>query len=320
MTDGDGITKWIGIKQIGAGMQQTRVTAYLAPHGFVKQVAAELTGVQAVHGRLVIAQGPPQTSHWAQNIWLEPHAHRIRSITDGARTLRAIQRNWVMYSCRWHRRSKLIQEKLPHVSAKPLRFPDQAPTAPLGSWTLLAPDTLLASPSCSSAFPNGEVQFVECKHGSPSRAYLKLWEVFTLTQRMPSPGELCLDAGASPGGWTWVLHQLGARVLAVDRSELTPEIMRLPGVTYRRADAFSIRPGQDGPFNWIFWDVACYPEKLYQWLSLWLNSGKRCNFVITLKFQGNSSYGAINTFAALPHKALLHLSHNKHELTWISLA
>jgi 23S rRNA (cytidine2498-2'-O)-methyltransferase len=307
------------IPWIGADMLQTRVTAYLAPQGFVKQVAAELEGVQAVHGRLVIAQGPPQTSYWAQNTWLEPHTLRIRSIADCAKALRAIQRNWVMYSFRWHRRSKLIQEKLPYVSARPLRFPGLVPAAPLGSWTLLAPDILLASPRCSSAFPHGEVRFVECKHGSPSRAYLKLWEVFTLTQRMPSPGEPCLDAGASPGGWTWVLHQLGARVLAVDRTELAPELMRLPGVMYRKANAFSIRPGQDGPFKWIFWDVACYPEKLYQWLSLWLNSGKCCNFVCTLKFQGNSNYGAIDTFAALPHTALLHLSHNKHELTWISL-
>ena len=301
-------------------MQQDRMTAYLAPQGFVEQVAAELAGVQAVHGRLVIAQGPPQTSYWAQNTWLEPQTLRIQSIADGARALRAIQRNWAMYSFSWHRRSTLIQDKLPYVSARPLGFPGLAPEAPLGSWTLLAPDILLAAPKCSSAFPHGEVRFVECKQGPPSRAYLKLWEVFTLIRRMPKPGESCLDAGASPGGWTWVLHQLGARVLAVDRTAPAPEIMRLPGVTYRRANAFSIRPEQDGPFNWIFWDVACYPEKLYQWLGLWLNPGKCCSFVCTLKFQGNCSYEAINAFAALPHTALLHLSHNKHELTWIRLA
>ena len=48
-------------------MQQDRMTAYLAPQGYVEQVAAEPAGVQAVHGRLVIAQGPPQTSYWARN-------------------------------------------------------------------------------------------------------------------------------------------------------------------------------------------------------------------------------------------------------------
>jgi 23S rRNA (cytidine2498-2'-O)-methyltransferase len=74
-------------------MGQKRFTAYLAPEGFVKQVAAELKSVQAVHGRLVIADGRPQISHWAQNKWLEPCTFQIRSIADGAKTLRAIQRN-----------------------------------------------------------------------------------------------------------------------------------------------------------------------------------------------------------------------------------
>ena len=253
-------------------MQQTQITAYLAPKGFVNQAAAELKGVQAVHGRLVIASGPPQTSYWAQNTWLEPRKLRIRSITDGAKALRAIQRNWIMYSFRWHRRSTLIQEKLPHVSARPLRFPEPVPQSPLGSWTLLAPDLVLASARCSSVFPHGEVRLVESKQGPPCRAYLKLWEVFSRIQKMPAPGDACLDAGASPGGWTWVLQQLGASVLAVDRADPVPEIMRLPGVTFRKGNAFSILPDPDSRFDWIFCDVACYPEKLLDWVSIWLNS------------------------------------------------
>jgi len=300
-------------------LQQTKITAYLAPKGFVNQTVAELRGVQAVHGRLVIAGGPPQTSYWTQNTWLEPRTLRIRSITDGAKALRTIQRNWTMYSFRWHRRSTLIQEKLPYVSARPLRFPEPVPQSPLGSWTLLAPDLVLASARCSSAFPHGEVRFVEIKQGPPCRAYLKLWEAFSRIQRMPSPGDACLDAGSSPGGWTWVLHRLGASVLAVDSTDPAPEIMRLPGVTFRKGNAFSILPDQNTRFDWIFCDVACYPEKLLEWVSIWLNSGNCCNFVCTVKFQGNSHYGVIQKFAALPHTAFLHLSHNKHELTWISL-
>ena len=300
-------------------MHRTQITAYLAPKVFVNQAAAELKGVQAVHGRLVIAGGPPQTSYWAQNTWLEPRTLRIRSITDGAKALRAIQRNWIMYSFRWHRRSTLIQEKLPHVSARPLRFPEPVPQSPLGSWTLLAPDLVLASARCSSAFPHGEVRFVESKQGPPCRAYLKLWEVFCRIQKMPAAGDACLDAGASPGRWTWVLQQLGARVLAGDRADPAPEIMRLAGVKFRKGNVFSILPDQDNRFDWIFCDMACYPEKLLDWVSIWLNSGKCRNFVCTLKFQGNSHYGVIKKFAALQHTAFLHLTHNKHELTWISL-
>jgi 23S rRNA (cytidine2498-2'-O)-methyltransferase len=279
-------------------MQQPQIIAYLAPKGFVNQAAAELKGVQAVHGRLIIAGGPPQTSYWAQNTWLEPRTLRIRSIKDGAKALRALQRNWIMYS---------------------FRFPEPAPQSPLGSWTLLAPDLVLASARCSSAFPHGEVRFVEIKQGPPCRAYLKLWEVFSRIQKMPAPGDSCLDAGASPGGWTWVLQQLGASVLAVDRADPAPEIMRMPGVTFRKGNAFSILPDKNSRFDWIFCDVACYPEKLLEWVSIWLNSGKCRHFVCTVKFQGNSHYGVIKKFAALPHTAFLHLSHNKHELTWISL-
>ncbi|WP_457844104.1 SAM-dependent methyltransferase, partial [Staphylococcus aureus] len=78
-----------------------------------------------------------------------------------------------------------------------------APTAPLGSWTLLAPDRMLAAARCSSPFPNGEVGFIEDKAGPPNRAYLKLWEALVRLRRWPQPGERCLDLGASPGGWTY---------------------------------------------------------------------------------------------------------------------
>ena len=81
----------------------------------------------------------------------------MASIGAAAKALRDIQRNWAMYAPLHHRRAALIQEKLPHVSAKPIVFPAAAPAAPLGSWTLLAPDRLLAAARCSAPFPNGEV-------------------------------------------------------------------------------------------------------------------------------------------------------------------
>ncbi len=49
------------------------------------------------------------------------------------------------------------------------------------------------------------------------------------------------------------------------------------------------------------------------------DAGKARNFVCTLKFQGLTDHDAAREFAAMPGSRLLHLFHNKHELTWIKL-
>jgi 23S rRNA (cytidine2498-2'-O)-methyltransferase len=297
-------------------MEKLNATAYLAAPGYERQLLAELKEVLEVHGRLVLARGPRQEAHWAQNVWLNPVKIQIRSVSDGALALRSIQRNWALCSVALHRRARLIQDLLPHVSAKPIEFPSLPPSAPLGSWSLLRADTILASSDCSSPFPHGQAAFLEFKVGPPTRAYLKLWEGLTLLGRWPEPGERCLDAGSSPGGWTWALARLGARVLSVDRAPLAPAVAKLPGVEYRKGSAFSILP-PEGRFDWIFCDVVCYPERLWRWVSAWLESGACRNFVCTVKFQGSSRYGVIREFSSVPGSSLVHLWSNKHELTWM---
>jgi 23S rRNA (cytidine2498-2'-O)-methyltransferase len=256
---------------------------------------------------------------WAANVWCDPMRIPIASIGDAARKLRAIQRNWALYSFSLHRRAALIADKLPKVSARPLVFGTAAPKAPLGSWTLLDADTMLASPHCSSPFPNGEVQFVEDRTAPPSRAYLKLWELFTLLDDRPKPGELCLDLGASPGGWTFVLQQLGARVLSIDKAALDERVAGLPGVAYQRSSAFALDPRTAGPVDWLFSDVVCYPKRLLALVQKWLAAGNVRHFVCTIKFQGATDYETAQRFAAIPGSRLLHLHHNKHELMWIKL-
>jgi 23S rRNA (cytidine2498-2'-O)-methyltransferase len=293
------------------------VTGYLAPEGYLDELLAELgPDVSAVHGRLVLAPGPPRQAAWVANLWHAPQRLPIASIADAAQRLRAIQRNWALYSQTHHRRAALIAEKLPRVSAKPLIFGAPAPTAPLGSWTLLDANTLLAAPRCSSAFPNGEVSFVEDRKAPPSRAYLKLWELFTVTGEKPGPGEVCLDLGSSPGGWSWVLQSLGARVISVDKAPLDPRIAALPGIEVRRESAFAVEPKRVGGIDWLFSDVVCYPRRLLALVERWLAAGTCRRFVCTLKFQGPTDHETVRSFAAIPGSRLLHLHHNKHELTW----
>jgi 23S rRNA (cytidine2498-2'-O)-methyltransferase len=290
------------------------VTAYLAAEGFLPELLAELGAAPTlVHGRLVLVEGAPRPAAWAQNIWYDPVRVEIASIGDAARRLRAIQRNWALYAAGHHRRAALIEEKLPKVSAKPLVFPSVAPAAPLGSWTLLDDFTLLAAACCSSAFPNGEARFVEDKEEPPSRAYLKLWEALTVLGERPQPGETCADLGSAPGGWTWVLAQLGARVISVDKAPLDPRVAALPNVEHRRESAFGIAPF---PVDWLFSDVICYPERLLALVERWIASGMVRRIVATVKFQGATDHEAARRFAAIPGARLLHLFHNKHELTF----
>jgi 23S rRNA (cytidine2498-2'-O)-methyltransferase len=295
------------------------ITAYLAPDGFTDQLQEALRRARVVvrqrHKQLFVCDGEAIDAAWTANVWRDCIELPVASIGSAAQSLRNIQRNWAMYAPLHHRRASLIQERLPHVSAKPLVFPAPAPTAPLGSWTLLAADRLLAAADCSSPFANGEVAFVEDKTGPPNRAYLKLWEALVRLGRWPGPGERCLDLGASPGGWTWALAKLGAEVLAVDKAPIDPKVAAMPGVTWRGESAFALEPQSVGPVDWLFSDIVCYPARLLRLVEKWRASGLVKTFVCTVKFQGATDHDTAAAFAALPSATLLHLHHNKHELT-----
>src|SRR5258706_2016220 len=189
--------------------------------------------------------------------------------------------------------------RLPHVSAKPVVFPAAAPVAPFASWTLLAHDRLLAAARCSSPFANGEVAFVEDKAGPPNRAYLKLWEALVRLGYWPQPGERCLDLGASPGGWTWVLARLGAAVVAIDKAPIDAKVAAMPGVEWRGESAFALEPESVGAVDWLFSPTAFYPARLLKLVERWRASGLVQNFVCTIKFQGETDHQSAAAFAAL---------------------
>jgi 23S rRNA (cytidine2498-2'-O)-methyltransferase len=300
-------------------MPQQEFTAYLAPQGFIDELATELGPEVEIYDRLVLAKGPPRPAVWAENIWLKPQWIEIKSISDAATKLKAIQRNWANYCFDFHRRSLLITEKLPHVSAKPIKFPGPLPAAPLGSWTLVENDLILASAACSSPYPNGAFIFEEDKTEPPNRAYLKLWESLTRLQKFPKAGETCLDLGASPGGWTWVLQKLGANVISVDKAPLAPNIAALPNVRHLQQSAFALKPEEVGPVDWLFSDIICYPERLLRLIENWKKSGLVKNFVCTIKFQGETEHAMVGKFAEISGSSVMHLYNNKHELTWTNI-
>ena len=298
-------------------------TAYLAAEGFERELDEELAragvAVGLHHGRLRISESRPVHAAWAANIWWDAERIAVSSIGHAAKQLRHRQRNWAFYAPELHGRAQLIADKLPHVAARPLELGELAPDAPLGSWTLLERDLVLAAGDCSSPFPNGVPRLVEDRHGPPSRAYLKLWETFARLRRQPGPGERCLDLGAAPGGWSWLLARTGAEVVAVDRAPLAAEVDRLANVTFQQASAFGLEPAEVGPIDWWCSDIIAYPDRLLELVTRWLDSGRVRNLVCTIKFQGATDHDAAARFAALPGAQVFHLSQNKHELTCVVL-
>jgi 23S rRNA (cytidine2498-2'-O)-methyltransferase len=298
------------------------LTGYLAPVDLEHEVRDEMSaaGLRLARrpiGRLMLSTDQPIESAWAANIWRNVEEIPITSIGDAAKQLRDRQRNWAMYAPLHHGRAKLIADKLPHVSAKAIEIDGVVSEAPLGSWALLEPNLLVASTDCSSPFANGEARLVEDRDGPPSRAYLKLYEAFVRQRRWPGRGETCLDLGASPGGWTWLLARTGASVLAVDKAPLADHVAAMDNVRWLEGSAFALDPSDRPPVDWLCSDIICYPQRLLGLVQRWIDAGAARRMVCTIKFQGVTDHAVVHEFASIPGSQVVHLHHNKHELTFV---
>lgn len=265
---------------------------------------------------------PEKLPYWARTTLLKPFLLNFESIGDASRTLKELQRNWAPYQYQSFRRATLIQEKLPYINLKAKKFPFSIPKSPIGVYTLIEDKKILASQFTSSFVPAGRIEFIEDHENPPSRAYLKIQESLTMANlffdvELPGPESRCFEAGACPGGWTWVLVNLGSKVYAVDRAELAPSLMTNPLVTFQAHDAFTLKPEDIGKCDWVFSDVICYPERLLEWVKVWLDSGLTKNMICTIKMQGEIDWSIVQQFADIPNSRVVHLNYNKHELTWI---
>ena len=114
-----------------------------------------------------------------------------------------------------------------------------------------------------------------------------------------------------------MLAKLGAGVVAIDKAPLDPRVAAMPGVAWRGESAFGLDPASVGPVDWLFSDIVCYPARLLALVERWRASRLVKNFVCTLKFQGETDHDSAVAFAAIPGAQVLHLHHNKHELTFL---
>jgi 23S rRNA (cytidine2498-2'-O)-methyltransferase len=183
-----------------------------------------------------------------------------------------------------------------------------APTHSLVQLLLTAPDRGLLSLALAPApfqfrhlvspFPKGEVPVASDK-APPSRAFAKLVEAELRLGRRIACGDTCVDLGASPGSWTYVALQRGARVVAVDRAPLRADLMRHPRLTFRQGNAFSFTP--ERPVDWLLCDVIAAPERSIGLLLDWVRQRRARSFVVTIKFKGRADYAKLEELKrALP--------------------
>ena len=131
---------------------------------------------------------------------------------------------------------------------------------------------------------------VDIEERMPSSAYRKLMEGIECMGICPSTATTVIDLGACPGGWSSVMRRyFDCKVIAVDRSELDPVLMKDSMVEFVKGDAFSYKPPNDlkRQDTWMISDVIAYPERITELLNEWCSNEWASNMIVTMKFQGN---------------------------------
>ncbi len=302
---------------------QENLTFYLGHPDYVEDLKSELAlsndqEIVKNLGEGYLCRGPAKKMIFAQNTWHQCITTPISSISEGQKLLKSVGKNWVSYKHQFSRRMSLIEEKIHRYTPPKIQFPNNYTLLTPNAWTLLAENELLYSLNTDSQYPLGLWQLAEDKN-APSRAYTKLWETFLRLGVWPKPGEFCLDMGSCPGGWTYVLNNLGAKTLSVDRSPLTENLLKSPLVENKLMDAFKLDPNSVAALDWFFSDLICYPDKLLELVTRWLQVHPSANYVCTIKFQGETDFSALRKFLEIPGSEIFHLNANKHEVTWVRL-
>jgi 23S rRNA (cytidine2498-2'-O)-methyltransferase len=233
-----------------------------------------------------LVQRFPEHSPWC--LHLVPHYGSGKAGQNRCRLIRETLRQRLQRQQR--RLLRMLQEQ-------PMSF---TPECSLVQLLLLAPDQGWVSVALAprpfefrrilSPFPKGEIPIASDK-AAPSRAFAKLIEAELRLGRRIASSETCVDLGASPGSWSYVALQRGARVTAVDRAPLRADLMHDPGLTFRKGDAFNFEP--NAPVDWLLCDVIAAPDRSIELLIDWARRRLTRRFVVTIKFKGRDDYALL---------------------------
>ncbi|MBZ0121739.1 MAG: 23S rRNA (cytidine(2498)-2'-O)-methyltransferase RlmM, partial [Sandaracinaceae bacterium] len=146
----------------------------------------------------------------------------------------------------------------------------QEPSAPIVQLVLAREDLAIVG-----AVPRGDVPSLfaggrarmRVSSAAPSRSAMKLAEAIAVFGVGPERGEVCVDLGAAPGGWSFVALERGARVFAVDRARLDGKLMAHPRLTHVADNAFTWVPPE--PVDWLLCDMVHKPLEVARLLASW---------------------------------------------------
>lgn len=159
---------------------------------------------------------------------------------------------------------------------------------PLAQVCLIGPGVgvvgFIAAREAMSLSPGGRAR-MKRQGEAPSRASMKLDEAIDWYGVTPGKGDLCVDLGSAPGGWTRRLIERGARVYSVDPANLAPDVAKLPRVKHFKQSAFEFEPDQ--PADWLFCDMAWRPLEVAQLIAKWGRRGHAAQVIANLKLPMN---------------------------------
>ncbi|MCX7122326.1 MAG: hypothetical protein NTV32_01380, partial [Gammaproteobacteria bacterium] len=122
-------------------------------------------------------------SVFAVDTWHDCETLSFQSINEAAHLLKERARLWHYEGRASFRRGTLIGQSLRLLKTKPLIFGTLPPLTPFGIYTLLDDHRLFLCHTPQKPIPLGQIEFIENKVIPPNRAYLKLWEMFSLLRQ-----------------------------------------------------------------------------------------------------------------------------------------
>ncbi len=140
------------------------------------------------------------------------------------------------------------------------------------------------SPLCAwpASFLAGRAPY-DLEMDAPSSAYRKLQEAMGWLGAHFTENDVVLDAGAAPGGWSYVALKQGAKVYAIDRGKMDPALLNHALLTHLRKDAFATPCPEKITF--LICDIIEAPDRVLGWLQEQVQHNPLRAFIVTLKLK-----------------------------------